>query len=645
MLWTLGVLVLALPPVLAVAPAAAQVIVTHRAAPIRTVNLAKGFHEFLLAHHETSQNVCSYDVSMGQAHCNAQLRTDAAAALQLPRPGRTTTATSTLGDDGAYSPSYLESAYNVASLAAQNSGGVGRTVAVIDAYDDPNLYSDLSYYRSYFGLPACPSGAVTTSATGCVFEKVNETGAPTPLPSANSSWGVETSLDVEMVSAICPSCEILVIEASSASIADLGTSVNTAVSLGADVVSNSYGAREFQGEQSDDAAYFDHPGVPIVASSGDSGYGVEYPAASTDVVAVGGTTLNQLTDSGTRDATESAWSGAGAGCSAYEAKPAWQHDSNCSKRTVADVAADADPSTGVWVFDTYGASGFAIYGGTSVAAPIISSIFALSQNSQSTANDPAQYLYADPSALTAITSGSDGNCGTYLCNAADSQNGYNGPTGLGSPGGTPDSSAAFAPSTQATSPTAPNAPTLTSATAAGTSVTLTWSASSSGSAATGFNVYEGTSANGESSTPTNSSPLSGLSTTLSGLTSGTTYFFVVRAVNDAGASNASNELSVTVATSPGGPTDVTATRSKMAGVQLSWRAPASNGGSPVTGYEILRSTTSGMESDYATVTCGSTTCELRDTNTTSGVTYYYEVAAVNDVGVGPLSPQVSAVAR
>ena len=353
--------------------------------PPGSTALGNGFFEHHGPNGETDVNVCSDAVTAGTADCDAHVRTDAGARRE--RPSRAGGASpDVLGNGGAYDPSYLQSAYDVASAAALSGGGAGQTVAIVDAYDDPNVASDLAYYRSFFGLASCPTGSISSSATTCVFEKVNQSGSTAPLPSGNSSWGVEIFLDVEMVSAICPKCQVLLVEANSASISDLGTAVNEAVKLGADVVSNSYGSSEYSSEVTDSANYYDHPGVAIVASSGDGGFGVEFPAASPDVTAVGGTSLTQLTNTGTRDGSETVWSGAGAGCSAYEPKPSWQKDTGCTNRTVADVSAVADPNTGVWVYDTYGNSGWAVYGGTSVAAPIISSFYALAGNHPGSAN-------------------------------------------------------------------------------------------------------------------------------------------------------------------------------------------------------------------------------------------------------------------
>jgi subtilase family serine protease len=170
----------------------------------------------------------------------------------------------------------------------------------------------------------------------------------------------------------------------------------------------------------------------ITASAGDGGYGVEYPAASPFVTAVGGTSLT--TASSTRGWAETVWSGTGSGCSAYEANPGWQPKTTyCTTRTVADTSADANPSTGVAVYDSYGQSGWLVFGGTSVASPIIASVYALANNASS---ETAGSLYG--ASLNRVTSGTNTrSCSTYLCNAADSLvTGYNGPTGNGTPNGT-----------------------------------------------------------------------------------------------------------------------------------------------------------------------------------------------------------------
>ena len=375
---------------------------------------------------ETEVRVCSTATGAGLARCHSRVRTDAKVKGKAPAPNKQPVAKpNVVGNGGAYDPAFLESAYNLGPGPSSISAlkGRGQTVGIVDAYDAPNAESDLAYYRSFFGLSAC------TTANGC-FRKLNQAGATTPLPAADASWAQEISLDLDMVSAICPNCNILLIEANSNGYTDLGTAVNAAAALGANVISNSYGGSEFSGESSFADMYYNHPNLAVVVSSGDNGYGVEFPAASGYVTAVGGTTLNQATAVGTRNATETAWTGAGSGCSAYEPKPAWQSDGGCARRTVADVAAVADPSTGVWVYDTYGQTGWLVFGGTSVAAPVVGATYALAENSSVNYSETP---YRHASSLFDIVSGSNGSCGgTYLCTSLA---GYDGPTGLGTPNG------------------------------------------------------------------------------------------------------------------------------------------------------------------------------------------------------------------
>ena len=333
-------------------------------------------------------------------------------------------------------PAQIQAAYK---LSGDDAGGA--TVAVVDAYNDPKAASDLATYRSQFGLPPC------TTANGC-FRQLNQTGGSS-LPANDAGWGTEESLDLDAISAACPTCHIALVEANSANTSDLGPAVSTAATLpGVVAVSNSYGGSEASSETSTDPAYH-HSGVAITVSSGDSGYGVEYPAASRYVTAVGGTTLTQASNA--RGWSEAAWSGAGSGCSSYEAKPSWQTDSGCAKRTVADVSADADPNSGLAVYDTYntcgtssrcdhrieagsvqGLDGWAQVGGTSLSSPLIASVYALAGNTSSISD--GSYPYSHTGSLFDVTSGSNGSCGgSYLCTATT---GYDGPTGLGTPDGT-----------------------------------------------------------------------------------------------------------------------------------------------------------------------------------------------------------------
>jgi hypothetical protein len=356
----------------------------------------------------------------GEFTCFALRRTDVKGAKGV-QPNLT---------PSGYGPADLAGAYSLPS-----GGGSGATVAIVDAYDDPSAEADLAVYRSQYGLPAC------TTANGC-FSKVNQTGGPTP-PSPDPDWAGEISLDLDMVSAVAPAAHILLVEADSASSDDLGAAVDEAVALGAGYVSNSYGtgydstpgSGEDPSEITSLDAHYNHPGVAVVASSGDSAYGVSYPAASQYVTSVGGTSL--VRDSGTRGWSESVWNnsygGGGSGCSLFEPKPSFQTDSGCAMRTEVDVSADADPVTGVAVYDSYQASGWGVFGGTSASSPIIASVYA-DAGTPAAGTYPNSYPYAAPGSLNDVAVGSNGTCSPgYLCTAGP---GYDGPTGLGTPNGT-----------------------------------------------------------------------------------------------------------------------------------------------------------------------------------------------------------------
>jgi len=363
---------------------------------------------------------CTTATRPGVAHCLALVRTNVTQRAQAALAPRK--APSGVG----YGPSSLQGAYDLPSSTA----GSGQTVAVVDAFDDPSAESDMATYRADWGLPPC--------GTGC-FEKVNEDGQTSPLPAASGStgWATEESLDLDMVSAICPNCHILLVEANTDDITDLGAGVNAAVSLGARYVSNSYGEDESSSDATYNAEFFNHPGVAVTASAGDSGYGVTFPAASQYVTAVGGTSLTPA--SSTRGWAETVWGsaaggeGTGSGCSAEEAKPSWQTDTGCADRADNDVAAVADPNTGVAVYDTYDQGGWLEVGGTSASSPIIASVFALA-GTPAAGTYPSSYPYQNTSGLFDVASGANGRCSpAYLCTA---QAGYDGPTGWGTPDGT-----------------------------------------------------------------------------------------------------------------------------------------------------------------------------------------------------------------
>lgn len=319
------------------------------------------------------------------------------------------------------SPAALRSAYGAA-------GGGSAKIAVVDAYGDPGIKADLDTYSRVFGLPVMPACG-SAAQTGC-FEKTNQTGG-TSFPRSNAGWAVETALDVEVAHGVCPSCRIELIEATSASITNLTAAVDQAVRSGAQVVSMSWGGNESSAETAKDS-HFAPNNVAFVASSGDSGYGTSWPAVSPNVLAVGGTHLT-LNASGGRS-SETAWSGSGSGCSKYEPKPTWQHDTACAHRSMADISAVADPATGAAVYSTLSdqGSGWFTVGGTSLAAPVIAGLVGLTGVQPHAAMMSRLYGSLGGPALYDVISGSTGPCATYLCRATA---GYDGPTGVGAPKG------------------------------------------------------------------------------------------------------------------------------------------------------------------------------------------------------------------
>ncbi|MEU8715101.1 MULTISPECIES: putative Ig domain-containing protein [unclassified Streptomyces] len=463
-----------------------------------------------------TEHLCATATKAGQVSCFAQRRTDIKQQL----------ASALAAAPSGLSPSNLHSAYNLPS-----TGGSGLTVAVVDAYNDPNAASDLATYRSQFGLSAC------TKANGC-FKQVSQTGSTTSLPTNDSGWAGEEALDIDMVSAVCPNCNIILVEANSANDTDLGTAENEAVALGAKFVSNSWGGSESSSQTSEDTSYFKHPGVAITVSAGDEDYGAEFPATSQYVTAVGGTALS--TSSNSRGWTESVWKtssseGTGSGCSAYDAKPSWQTDTGCSKRMESDVSAVADPATGVAVYDTYGGSGWAVYGGTSASSPIIAGVYALA-GTPGASDYPAKYPYSHTGNLYDVTSGNNGSCSTsYFCTAGT---GYDGPTGWGTPNGTTAFTAGTSTGNTVTVTNPGSQSTVT-----GSSVSLQISATDSAGAALTYSA---------TGLPT------GLSISSSGLISGTastagTYQVTVTAKDSTGATGSAS-FGWTVSTSGGGGT-------------------------------------------------------------------------------------------
>jgi Ricin-type beta-trefoil lectin domain/Putative Ig domain len=387
--------------------------------------------------------------------CPTPNRAGLMACLSVIRGNGRTGIRPALINPSALRPADLQQAYNL--VAASASQGNGMTVAIVDGGDDPRAAADLATYRRQWGLPACD----TTTGAGCVV-KVNQDGESSPLPIADpfGDWQVEESLDLDMVSAICPNCRILLVEANLESdgflgydptINDFAAAEDSAAALGAKFISNSWGGLEYPGIQAFDSD-FQHPGVAITVSAGDDGYGPSYPATSQFVTSVGGTSLAPAPGT-SRGWTETVWDGTGSGCSATEAKPTWQavddtSPDGCLNRTDNDVSAVGDPSTGVWIYDSYPVGGetpgWQPVGGTSASSPVIAAVYALA-GSPEQGTYPASYLYQQGHAagLYPVTSGSNGVCETYRAYLCNARAGYNAPAGLG----TPDGTAAFAPPT------------------------------------------------------------------------------------------------------------------------------------------------------------------------------------------------------
>ena len=393
-----------------------------------------------------TRNACDAPVQPGRARCLAErLLVEQAAAqpFAAPRAGGTAISSSK-PFPGFQTPQRLRELYE---LPEETAAGSTQTVAVVDAFDDPTAEADLEVFSKQFGLPAC------TAANGC-FKKVNQKGQSAPLPPVDGGWASEISIDVQMAHAICQSCHIVLVEAKTEEFSDLGAGVNAAVSLGATEVSNSYGSAEEAGEKELESGSYNHPGVVITASSGDCGYlnrgcpeevqeGTEFPADSPHVVAVGGTSVHE--SGGVW--TSTVWKDGGSGCSVVFSAPFWESGiagfaaTGCaSGRSVADVAAVGDPNTGVDVYDstpefTGGPTGWGVWGGTSVAAPIVAAEFALAGGAQGVSY-PAATLYAhaaEAGDFYDVTSGTNGTCGgATICKATA---GYDGPTGIGSPVG------------------------------------------------------------------------------------------------------------------------------------------------------------------------------------------------------------------
>jgi subtilase family serine protease len=331
-----------------------------------------------------------------------------------------------------FRPIDLQTRYKLTPLLGR---GAGTIVAVIELGDLPSASSDLSTYRSQYGLGTAP------------FAKYNQYGQQSSYPESCADFGfcLEADLDTEMVAATCPKCTIYMIEGGNCGgvVCGLEGAETTAVALGATIISNSWGCHTgVYGPDCGDpnfSSYFSTPNIAYLASSGDSGYNeIEWPAALENVLAVGGT---QLELSGSTF-TETVWDGAGAGCATTVTKPSWQHDPDCTGRTIADVSAQAGCDPGVSEYDA-DYSGWVDVCGTSVASPITAGVVALAGNASSIFGGQTFWQLSNKQhrrKFNVIHSGNDGSCGqTYLCEAGAPKPGkyktYSGPAGWGTPVG------------------------------------------------------------------------------------------------------------------------------------------------------------------------------------------------------------------
>lgn len=590
------------------AAAAGRPAATIQAAPVQAATIstdlkhATGYSTAQL----TTRPVCGA-AAPGRIRCLAQLLTVKSTGkpvtlLHAPRPDSATTAATASAAPQEYTADFLQWAYDTTWLSA--NAGAGDTVAIVDAYGDSGAYSDMEQFRTANGLPQIPTCS-TTDTTSC-FEVVNQNGQTSSLPSAGGGWNIEESLDIDAVSSLCPLCNILVVEANNASNSNLDTAVSTAAALGANQISLSWG-----GDTSPDASAYESPydsitGSAILAAAGDSSYpgpDVGYPAALADVTAVGGTSLTA--DSSTaRGFDESAWAkqpcpagggtcGTESGCDTSQAVPTYQSGvtTDCSGRAYDDISADADPLTGLNIYDSQPgkegcgtANNMCIVGGTSLATPLTAAIEALTGVSGAT---PA-WTYSDSSLLNDIVSGSDGSCpsGEYLiCNAGT---GWDGPTGNGSISG---DVAIGGPGIGGSETTGVNATDVTFAGGVypnGESTTYDWSywpsdqPSSIGTAPASPASISG-------------SPLQAVSSSVCTLLPSTTYDYELTASNGSGSETSAQGSFTTAATGSAPTTSSTAaiTGSAVTGQTLSgqvtWNDPSCNS---APGYQWQESSSS-----------------------------------------------------
>ncbi len=513
----------------------------------------------------------------------------------------------------AGSPAYLQQAYDLTWLS--QTAGSGDTVAIVDAGDDPTAASDLNFYRSYWGLPAC------TSSNGC-FRKVNQNGAASPLPGPVNGWEGEISLDLDAVSALCPNCHILLIEANSSAFSDMDQADIEGAALGAKQISDSWAG----GAASAFGGTYTFAHASVIAATGDNGYlnpAVDaYPASLPGVTAAGGTTLTAGTSAAAaaRGFSEAAWSGAGSGCNTYYAKPSYQTDTGCTGRSWADVSADANPGTGLYIIDN---NNWELFGGTSLATPLVAAFEAVTGITTTT----PQWPYTDSATLNDPASGSTGSCAaniSYICNG---RTGYDGPTGAGSISGAIVNGAPGIAG-----------PALTghySSNLSYTGATLTGGVFPNGLATSYYWQYGTTTSYGQSTSSTSvgsGHAPSSVTTTLSGLSAGTTYHYRLVATN---ADGTSYGYDYTFATPSQVPVVQTAPAITGAGVQGGTLSVSSNGtwNPAATSYGYQWSVATSATSGWSNV-AGATSSTYVIPSGGLGATYRVCVTATNSYGTG-----------
>jgi hypothetical protein len=362
--------------------------------PGQATSMTQGHHVPEWQAKGLARHVCG-DVGPGEARCDALLINNG--KVQPDEPG--------------WQPLDFQTRYKLPITK-----GAGQIVAIVDGYDNPNAATDIATYRTEYNLGTAD------------FTKYNQKGQTSNYPAGNANWGLEEDLDIEMVSASCPLCKIYLVEANSNNTKDLEAAEDEAVKLGAHIISNSWGCPG--SNACVNKKFFDKKGVLYLSSAGDDGYGTQAPAALASVVAVGGTVFSK---NGSGVYNETVWDGTGSGCATGVAKPAWQHDSGCTSRTMNDVSAIAFQ---VSEYDSYGYNGWFTVGGTSVASPLVGGVFGLAANASK--QDAGKEFWslkkkALKKDLNDITSGTNGSCGgSYLCTGGV---GYDGPTGWGTPKG------------------------------------------------------------------------------------------------------------------------------------------------------------------------------------------------------------------